>query len=176
MLSYVNDTLKLKKSYKASYIFLENNIISCFKEIPSHNHPIIWTAKIAAHIFLFGCGERFLRQMSSNLPPTSLYRICSLNPPSKRHQYVALLLKMSETIQFGRASMCYMQARSNHRICPICLYSQLLDFHKRIRSVPHSLCLSAVMPSCARSLSMWRPQFSQRRGQLLMPDWRITKN
>ena len=113
--------------------------ISCSIEIRSHNHPIIWTAKIAAHIFLLGCSEQFFRQMSSNLSPTSLYWICSLNPLSKRHQYVALLQKMPETIHFCRASMCYMQARSNHRICPICFYSQLLDFHKGISSVPHSL-------------------------------------
>ena len=113
--------------------------ISCSIEIRSHNHTIILTAKIAAHIFLIGYGEQFFRQMSSNLSPTSLYWICSLNPLSKRHQYVALLQKMPETIHFCRASMCYMQARSNHRICPICFYSQLLDFHKGISSVPHSL-------------------------------------
>lgn len=148
------------------------------------------------HSPFFFCGE-FTVPRPTAFYPTSHLTVADMQIKTspEDEEYVALRLKTSKTDQFRRGHVLYA-GHSNHRICPVCTLSQLIDLDNKTNasmdSVPlfasdersalsrpvllrsSNLHVSAIATHWAWPLDLWRPQLSRRRGHLgskCRPEW-----
>lgn len=73
------------------------------------------------------CEANVFKLASHDTLPVLQHKSTPKGSPIHMSLYILTRLK---PFSLSAASMCYMQDRSNYRICPICFHSQLLDLHK----------------------------------------------